>query len=186
MIKRKFILASALLISVTSILVVNASPGAVNDPLVSRSYVDRRISELMEFIGSTSQSPQINQLPSEDLQNAVNSAVNSAMATTIGIAVNASLEATSTNSVNFVPVRVTYGSTLIGYEGSEIILRAGTAVGHVLDQNGMVNVTTGQEILNGTVIDINNLVIVPREGRGVTITSEEAWFMVRGGYSISN
>lgn len=195
--KQKLILAVAILLSVTSIIVVNASPGAANDPLVSRSYVDRRINEIMTFIGESSQDLHTNQLTESDLQDAVNSAVeaaidaaidaavNSALATTVGIAVNAALEATA-NNANFIPVRATQGNILIGHEGSEIILRAGTAIGHVLDQNGMVNATTGQEILNGTTININNLIVVPREGRGVTVTSEEAWFMVRGGYTILN
>ena len=182
--KKKLILVAAALLSVTSIMAVNASPGAVNDPLVSRSYVDRRISEVMTFIGEIFQPPQTNPLTEEDLQNAVNSAINSALATTVEISVNAALEATA-NNANFVPVRATYGDVLVGHEGSELILRAGTAIGYVQDQNGMVNATTGQEILDGAAIYINNLILIPREGRGVTVTSDEAWFMIRGGYNLN-
>lgn len=87
-------------------------------------------------------------------------------------------------AASYVPVSVSAGQVLIGAEGTEIILRSGKAVGYCTGINGMVNITTGTEVFNGTEIRFNHMLIVPRDdGRGALIL-EDAWFLVKGHYSI--
>ncbi len=86
---------------------------------------------------------------------------------------------------SFVPVKVEKGGILLGKEGAEIILRSGSAVSYCEGVDGIVDVTVGQEYFNGTQLSKNHMVIVPRaDGRGAKVTGEEAWFIVKGGYSI--
>jgi hypothetical protein len=85
----------------------------------------------------------------------------------------------------FEPVQVTQGQTIIGKEGSEIILRSGTAISYCSGEDGIIDTSTGAEYFNGTEIEKNHLVIIPRaDGRGAVVTSTEAWFIVKGGYEI--
>ncbi|MBQ8578274.1 MAG: hypothetical protein IJ449_09985 [Clostridia bacterium] len=67
----------------------------------------------------------------------------------------------------------------------ELILRSGTAVALCPGANGLSDLTAGADIGNGTAITANHLLLVPRDdGRGLTVTSEEAYIMVRGTYVI--
>ena len=88
--------------------------------------------------------------------------------------------------VRYIPVQAFDGDVIVGHEGTEIILRSGTASVVVPGENGITNATTGRELLNDAVIERDNLIIIPRQdGRGVRITSEEAWFLIRGGHDIN-
>jgi hypothetical protein len=88
------------------------------------------------------------------------------------------------DSASYVPVSVGMGLMLIGSEGTEIILRSGKAVAYCPGENGIVDITTGEEIFSGAEIPANHMLIIPRkDGRGALI-SEDAWFLVKGGYSI--
>lgn len=91
----------------------------------------------------------------------------------------------ASSSAAFVPVKVAKGQILIGGEGAEIILRSGSAVSFCSEQDGIIDVTSGTEYFNGTPLAANHMVIIPRaDGRGATVTSNEAWFIVKGGYEI--
>jgi len=85
----------------------------------------------------------------------------------------------------FAPVRAEKGQLILGGEGSEMILRSGRASGLCGGENGLVDATAGAEVHNGGEIQINHLILVPRDdGRGVTVVSGEAWFIIKGGYQI--
>lgn len=126
-----------------------ADPGTSGDPLVTKSYVDEAVSNLLATIGGDSTG------------------------------------SASTSGQAFVPVKATLGEKVIGGEGAEIILRSGTAISYTASQDGIIDVTTGQEYYNDSNLEQNHLLIVPRDdGRGALVTSEEAWFIVKGGYTI--
>jgi len=84
----------------------------------------------------------------------------------------------------FQPIQLQAGQTLLAHEGTEIILRAGQAVAVVPGDVGIVNITSGVDVLNGAVIQTNHFLIIPREdGRGI-LALTTAYFMVKGGFSI--
>ena len=134
------------------------APGSEEDPLVTRSYVDRLISDLGHGGGS---------LNAAQMDTIVNEIINRLGA-----------------SDTFTPVHMTSGQTLFGNEGTEIILRSGMAVVQANGVDGLANVTSGQDIGLGEAIERNHLLIVPRtDGRGVHATSD-VWLLVKGGFSI--
>ncbi|MCL2223479.1 MAG: hypothetical protein FWB96_00760 [Defluviitaleaceae bacterium] len=68
--------------------------------------------------------------------------------------------------------------------GTEVILRGGSAVALTGPYNGIPDVTAGDDIMNGSPISLNHLMIFPvTDGRGIIIQTE-SWIMVRGGYTI--
>lgn len=88
---------------------------------------------------------------------------------------------------NFEIVYLTEGQILMASDNCEIILRSGAASAiSPFEEQGLADYTAGAELLNGAPIAVNHLNLIPRgnDGRGLTVTSEDAYFMVRGGYTI--
>ncbi len=160
----------------------SGTPGTATDPVVTKSYVDEQIALALSN-GSTSNN------------TGSNTGSNSG---TVSTGLTASqLEAISTRIYNDVlaktsditplhkPVQAFKGQTILGAEGTEIILRSGDCVIYSIVENGVTNLTYGTNLDNGEAVAKDNLLIVPRQdGRGVTITTDEAWFMIRGDYEI--
>lgn len=138
------VLASVVLVMGT---VFAADAGSEADPLVSKSYVDDKINQVMNMIGTDSSG---------------------------SVAAGGS----------YVPVSVGVGKTIVGGEGTEMILRAGKGDIVISGREGIVDATTGQALYNGHKATLNHIMIVPRnDGRGVKVT-EAAWFLVKGSYTI--
>jgi len=86
--------------------------------------------------------------------------------------------------VSFSLVELTEGQRLIGGEGTEIILRSGEATAIDNGFNGVSNLTAGVDLMTGNIVELNNLLLVPRaDGRGIHATTD-AWVMVRGSFTI--
>jgi len=79
------------------------------------------------------------------------------------------------------------GDVLVAEEICELVLRAGTAtvMTAYVDQ-GLLDCTDGCELLAGADVPQNHFVMIPRggDGRGITVTSDVAFVMVKGAYSI--
>jgi putative cell wall-binding protein len=140
-------------LAVTAIVgtVYAADAGSADDPLVSKSYVDDKIEQVMDKINSSS-----------------NNNTSSAAALT-----------------TFTPVNVAAGKTILGGEGTEIILRSGSAKVVLNGSDTITDATTGKSLAEGTTLSANHLTIIPRDdGRGYKVT-KDAWFIVKGSYTIS-
>lgn len=88
---------------------------------------------------------------------------------------------------NFEVVHLTEGQVLMASDACEIILRSGSASAiSPFAEQGLADYTAGCELLNGAPLVVNHLNLIPRgnDGRGLTVTSYDAYFMVRGGYTI--
>ena len=126
-----------------------ADAGSADDPLVSKSYVDDKIDQVLAKITTSSQGNS------------------------------------GGTSDTFTPVEVKTGGTIIGGEGTEIILRAGNAVTVLNGNDTITDATTGQALSEGKELTLNHLTIIPRgDGRGFKVT-HNAWFLVKGSYTIS-
>ncbi|GHU50657.1 hypothetical protein AGMMS49975_02150 [Clostridia bacterium] len=98
--------------------------------------------------------------------------------------INNNTTGTAAEDPAFTPVSLLSGQTLIGGEGAEIILRSGAGVAYTAVTDGIVNATAGAELFSGDYVGKNNLLLVPRgDGRGVRAI-DDAWFIVKGSYSI--
>lgn len=134
------VIAAALIIAAGSIALAfaaNSAPGTPDDPLVSKSYVDKAI---------------------------------------------ASVE--STQAPTWEVIEVPAGKTLIGAQGTEMILRSGKAVAVDNGVNGISDLTNAQDLMGGTKISLNSLILIPRaDGRGIKC-QENSFVMVLGSYEI--
>jgi len=163
-----------------------ASAGSADDPLVTLSYINKVFK------------PQIEQLIAEKLKD-FNPGANSAPSTPSTPSVTSPPSAPSTGSgpaiqmpagasVSYVTLELTKGQKLRSKEGSlELILRpgSGAVVISKFQTQGIADLTTGDELLNGKSLPINHMLLIPRnDGRGISVTSVIAYVMVRGDYEI--
>jgi len=140
-------------------------PGSETDPLVSRSYLEERLRGV--------QDSNTSQMPDELLNFIVDEVTRRVLEVPL-----------ETSSWVHRAVSANTGQIIVGQEGTEIILRSGSAVVYTEVQNGLANITTGEEVFYGAEIGLNNMLIVPRgDGRGVRVTSP-SWFMIKGEYTI--
>lgn len=157
------ILASAILLG--SVISTNADgatvsgsqPGSVDDPVVTKSYVDQQIQKALGTGGSSSGNSGSNETSNTG----------------------------DTGALQIVTIKS--GEKLIGKAGAEFIVRAGKAVVFSPDENGISDLTDGKDISNGQAVVNNHLLLFPRDGRGVTPDSNQKnglTVMVRGGYEI--
>ncbi len=131
-----------------------SEPGTESDPLISLSYLEEKLDELKDYIDSKVASNG-EQIPANPSDNSL------------------------------VVVELFNGQMLIGDAGSEIILRSGSATAITSPSGGLSDVTAGTDITEGKPIPANHLLIIPRsDGRGIFVTKNSTFVMVRGGYTI--
>lgn len=139
------------------------------DPIVTKSYVDLKISELSNFGYG-----QIN----EQLQEKLNE-----QETLINKLVEQIMNHES-SSQNFEIVTLKTGERIYGKQGTEMIVRSGEGMVIAADGGGIQDVTDGLDLPNEVIAPNNNLLIIPRnDGRGIC-AKRTTVIMVRGGYKI--
>jgi len=157
---------AAVLLMTQAIWGANNQPGGAGDPVVTRSYVDDQINQLRELITGTNSGGVSSQTREQIVDDVL-------------------AQVMQLSGAGFTPVQAFEGDVIIGLEGTEIILRSGMASAVAPGENGITNITSGTELRNNAEVSRDNLLIVPRhDGRGVRVTVEEAWFLIRGGYEI--
>lgn len=83
-------------------------------------------------------------------------------------------------------VTVEKGQKLIANEGTEFVLRMGSAVAYNVAPNaGLANLTTGKDISSAVVIPLNNHILTPRSGRGFR-ASNTVLVLIKGTYTIQS
>jgi hypothetical protein len=153
-----------------------ATVGTETDPLVSKSYVDSKIEQVLTLINSNGAGTSTSTSASVD-EDAIAEAV-------IQRINDGELTVDTVTSGSYTPVSVAVGQTIYGKEGTELILRAGKGKVVCNGVDGIADITTGSEMANGAPATKNHLMVVPRDdGRGIKIT-EAAWFLVKGDYEI--
>jgi len=145
--------------------VIYAEPGSSNDPLVSLSYLEKRLDQLEDEFEK-----KLDEIIDENGGNHNN----------------------GTGKVSeFEVVELSAGQTLIGKGGTEIILRGGTSTSKlpgkaVIRSNvadGLSDITDGKDLKDGANVPLNHLLIVPRDGRGVQAITDST-YLVKGDYEI--
>jgi len=146
------VIVSALVIAIGCIAVSFAEgtgAGTSADPVVTKSYVDKQISELKASMETSSSSAAVSQ-----------------------------------PSATWETVFVEAGKSLIGSQGTEIIVRSGKTTAIDNGVNGLSDLTAGTEPKSGDAVVNNHLLLVPRsDGRGLKVL-EDAWIMILGSYEI--
>ncbi len=168
----------------TQLSAAQAQPGSAEDPLVTKSYVDGKISQITGVSPSTGTS-------SSSGNEAIVNDVLAQLEIIYGISKKVGTGSANTSSSSskpegeaFEPVFASAGQIVVGLEGAEIILRSGKAVAYCPGENGVINVSKGIDLKNGDEVDLNNMLIVPRsDGRGISATTD-IWVIIKGGYEI--
>lgn len=142
-------------------------PGSVDDPVVSKSYLDEQLAKLRAELRGTTPAPAPAPAPTPAPTPAPQPVPGSGTAALL------------------VVEELKVGQSLIGSAGTEIIVRTGKAVVLTNQQGeGVPNVTAGTD-LRGTQVPLNHMLLVPRnDGRGVKVTEGPCFIMVRGDYMI--
>lgn len=156
----------------------------MEDPLVTKGYVDKVLTNLDQkvediFKKMTQMDLKLEEQSKLTKENReeISSVENKWQGT--GTGVNVSLP-------KFEIVQAKKNQSVLGGESTEMILRAGSARVIASKQGGILDITyTGGDLKHRDKVQLNHLLIIPRkDGRGLKITSREAWLMIRGEYEI--
>jgi len=91
---------------------------------------------------------------------------------------------TTSDASLFKLVSISKGSTVICGEGTELLLRSGTAKLIATDRGGISNLTEGTDLPNNTSMPLNNHLMIPRgDGRGF-VASTDLLVLIKGTYSL--
>ena len=185
----RILISVALLFAILAVpLVVFAAGGAgtADDPFITYSYLTQIFkTELKEELLAS--------LSEEFKQQLWNEFFDKAKAAVIEDIRKNGLPAGETGAAaGYVVVQLKKGQRVSAKSVCEIILRSGEAVAFVTSAEnisagiGLSDCTDGNEILNGANLPLRHLMLIARaDGRGFTVTSNEAYVMVRGEYEIS-
>lgn len=133
--------------------------GSVNDPLITKSYLDQQLAELV-----AKELAKQNQASTDSTQ-------------------------VTGSSAELKVVQLLSGQTLFAKAGTEVIVRTGKTVAVSTDGDGIPDVTSGKDLAAGTAVELNHLLIFPRDGRGIKPAPKnegQIYVMVRGGYTIQS
>lgn len=151
----------------TSAYAAKGDAGSSNDPLVTKSYVDSQIASVSGGGGNAKLESKL--------------AVQEEMIAVLTQEINALKQQSSSS---YTVVKVPQGSSIVGTQGTEIIVRSGSGLVLASEGGGLQDMTEGEDLLAGSEVPKYHLVIVPREdGRGILAT-KDLIVMVRGGYNI--
>lgn len=160
----------------------STQPGSVDDPIITKSYFEQNIAKQVaeEFAKQTINEEKIKQIIAAELAK---------QGASTGSGTNGNSQQAVVPDSGLTVVKLQQGQTLYGGAGTEIIVRTGKVIAVSSDDNGIPDVTSGKDIAAGATVELNHLLIVPREGRGIkpdTKNKQEIYVMVRGSYSIMN
>ncbi|MDQ1911264.1 hypothetical protein RAC89_12490 [Paenibacillus sp. GD4] len=175
-------IAITIFFGLTSISIADApsnnTPGSVEDPVITKSYFDQNISiKVADALNKLSVTEdKVKQILAAELKSAP-----------IPGQVTSEGNISTYSSLNII--RLESGQSLYGGSGTEFIVRTGKTVVFSNDESGIADVTVGKDIVAGQAVELNHMLIVPREGRGIkpdVKNNQEIYVMVRGSYLLTN
>lgn len=163
----------------------SGNPGSVQDPLVTKSYVDSKILEIGH--SAPDQPSGGSSLDMDELIEQIDLIIDLKLKEK-GVTGGGDTSSDSGKTVEgfvFQPIGpIKAGSLLIGEQGTEMILRSGSAMVIAEGINGLQDITDGVDLAAKVSVPLNHLLIVPRtDGRGIFI-EQDSFVMLRGTYEI--
>jgi hypothetical protein len=187
---------------VAAFVLTAATPGSVNDPLISESYLRQqlgieqaarfvlaeRVTQLEFDLSQIRQAmqngadpvfpPNLSSFPPNDELDQLAARLASLEEQLAAMQQIDVSTATLPPRMQIITLRA--GEAVYASEGSEIILRAGELAVITEGVGGISDLTAGVDLLDGALIQTNHLMLVPRDdGRGV-IALTDAIFLLRG------
>ena len=178
-------------VQVTGADASSAAAGSADDPIVTLSYINKvfkpQIEQSLEKIAEQKATQIINE-KLKDFKPSVTAETPPAVSAEPPVYNYNTYIMSEGASASYVVLELTKGQKLRVQSGSlELILRPGGTAVVVSDSKtqGIADLTTGDELLNGKSLPINHSLLIPRnDGRGISVTSVIAYVMVRGDYEI--
>lgn len=167
--KSKCILAVSVLLLVVlvagiSVAVATSSLGSKDDPLVTMSY--------------------LNQTVKNDILNQLDSAIDSA-SSSLSTKLDGKIAGMEDGANTFTAVTLSDGQVLRCDAGTEILLRAGSAVSAGDTSPRLIDETDGAAITaSGAALSVNHLYMASSSGNGVKAAGGSVTLLVRGSYTI--
>lgn len=181
----------------------SVTPGSVNDPIVTKSYVDQKVGAIkvdidarllaIENDGSVKTSTETEPTITGDVDMTVIYKYIDDKVATMGDTTSVSDGINETaNTGLFTVVEATKGQKIICGASAEIILRAGSAtVIASADNEGLADLTSGSDLRGDAQVPSQHHLLVSRDdGRGLLITSDmpdteiDAYILVKGAYTV--
>jgi len=179
--KRKIaFITAAILLSI--FLIVPAAdgviPGSDQDPLVTLSFVDKKIEQIKYYIDSITQGLS-NQVLSQ--QETIEKYEEQLRQKDEEIQ---ALKQKVESALTFKVVQLQKGQILLTGEGAEIIIRSGKSTAVYGTNGGLSDVTSARDLQGGEAIVNNHMLISSRsDGRGVKAETE-VFLIIKGSYTI--
>lgn len=149
---RGIILVLGVITIILGTTVVFSEPGSEEDPLVSLSYLEKRMEQFKYYVDE--KLDKISTGSGNDVSN------------------------------NLEVVEIMSGQSIIGKNGTEIILRSGRAKIIAGKLGGLSDVTEGKDLGMDKLVPLNHLLIIPRDDNRGVLAITEAIFLVKGEYEI--
>ena len=155
------LLIPVMILAVLSAAIVYAAPGDENDPLITLSYIK---DVLM---------PDIEAKIDKKVEEAISKIEISAPATG------------EFGSDSYTVVNVNAKYSVIGDEGTEMVVRSGSGTIISSAQGGVADLTVGTDLTNGTQAPLNHHLLIPRsDNRGIKFESDSI-VLVKGTYKVT-
>ncbi len=175
------------------------------DPLVTKSYVDSYVNEkilninktVSESVASAVESELTKQLEELDVIDKIKSEVKDDIVNELYAEIYAEVynkvEAEVLANISDISVSadtsykllcLDKGQRLIGVGCTEIIMREGAAT-IITVEDGLSDITAGKDLVSGDKAEFNHYFVIPKDdGRGLLITADSTYVLVRGDYEI--
>ena len=174
------------------------APGSEGDPIITKSYVDEIMKDLNAKTSETNEKINTNNTDINGLKEktVLIDSVNAALKEKLSLieSVNNELqkkitliESVNNEQLNFKAIELKLGEQLIAGESTEFILRGGKSKAIASKAGGLSDITAGNglDIMTGADVPLNHLILVSRnDGRGIKVTSDKAWILVKGKYTL--
>ena len=187
--KRLITIALAtVLILVTGVYAVYGDNDITNDPLISLSYINEVLwPEIEDMVERAVKVGELVREERDDTEEETDDETEEETETEEESETDTTdAPVAPAKSFEYEVLHLMEGAILVSETPCEIILRSGHATASLHgNDNGLADLTDGGELMEGDSLVANHLLMIPRgDGRGFKITSEEAYIMVRGGYTI--
>ncbi|MBK5251761.1 MAG: hypothetical protein JJE29_03900 [Peptostreptococcaceae bacterium] len=156
------VIAIIVLLAMTlGVLAASYEPGSENDPVVTLSYVESRLAEIVS-----------------DFQEKLDSV-------SVNDGNTSSPIETQTLESGFEAIMIPSGSFVYFGGNTQVILRSGAMTAIASPKgNGLADLTAGKDLKTGDAVQMNHLLLVPiNDGRGVSV-SIDSWMMIKGNYTL--
>ncbi|MDF2958983.1 MAG: hypothetical protein K0S39_718 [Paenibacillus sp.] len=164
---------------------IGVQPGTVDDPVITKSYLEQNIKQYISEASSTQS------ITEEKVKELITTELSKNQTGTSPSSPNTQSEVNSNNisGTSLTVLKLEPGQSLFGGPGTELIVRTGKVLVTSSDENGIPDVTSGKDIAAGSTVELNHLLIIPRDGRGIKSDpklKQDIFVMVRGSYLLTN